>query len=298
MPPVSCETGGDKTDANPFHIQLNITADSTIVCLGDSLTYGDGADSPPAESYPWWLQDMVDLEVVNSGESGNTSGDALARVQEDVLDHNPVIVIVELGANDYLNDLDPETTLDNLEAIINSCRASGAVVFLCRFFSDEMADEYSQSDPDGVETLITMYASLAERGVFSWRLRGRYQNPGSWTMPAPAARRLPGHGADDFRGHEEMSNTTILHCRECPCRINLYHGRTVIDAVSYALLGIEFGTGRPVPSAGNILFIFIVRSRGTLPRRRRNFWPRAGVLGFLFHAFSLAEVRRLSGGCL
>ena len=88
MPPVSCETGGDKTDANPFHIRLNITADSTIVCLGDSLTYGDGADSPPAESYPWWLQDMVDLEVVNSGESGNTSGDALARVQEDVLDHN------------------------------------------------------------------------------------------------------------------------------------------------------------------------------------------------------------------
>lgn len=162
-PPVSCETGGNKTDANPFHIRLNITADSTIVCFGDSLTYGDGADSPPAESYPWWLQDMVDLEVVNSGESGNTSGDALARVQEDVLDHNPVIVIVELGANDYLNDLDPETTLDNLEAIINSCRASGAVVFLCRFFSDEMADEYSQSDPDGVETLITMYASLAER---------------------------------------------------------------------------------------------------------------------------------------
>ena len=72
-------------------------------------------------------------------------------------------MIVELGANDYLNDLQPETTRDNLEDIINSCRASGAVVFICRFFSDEMADEYSQSDPDGVQALITMYASLAER---------------------------------------------------------------------------------------------------------------------------------------
>ncbi len=164
VPPlISCETGGNGTDTNPFHVRLNITADSTIVCFGDSLTYGDGADSPPVESYPWWLQDTVDLEVVNSGESGNTSGDALARLQGDVLDHDPVIVIVELGANDYLNDLDPETTRDNLEEIINSCLDRDAVVFLCRFFSDEMADEYSQTDPDGVETLITMYASLAGR---------------------------------------------------------------------------------------------------------------------------------------
>ncbi len=160
---VSCETGGDETDTNPFHIRLNISADSTIVCFGDSLTFGDGTDAPPEESYPWWLQDMVNLPVINSGESGDTTTTALTRIQTDVFDYHPVIVLLELGANDYLTGVDPEKTGDNLHEIIESCLAQDAVVFLCRFFTDEMAAEYAQTDPEGVDSLITMFASLARK---------------------------------------------------------------------------------------------------------------------------------------
>jgi len=70
----------------------------TMVCFGDSLTAGYGARE--GNSYPDFLQKRVNLKIINSGVSGDTTVDARKRFEEDVLEHNPDIVVIELGAND------------------------------------------------------------------------------------------------------------------------------------------------------------------------------------------------------
>lgn len=86
------------------------------MCFGDSITYGLGAS--PGHDYPSLLAKKLNLTVINAGKSGDTTEGALQRIQHDVLDKKPYLVIVELGANDYLKGISAEATLKNLEEII------------------------------------------------------------------------------------------------------------------------------------------------------------------------------------
>jgi len=54
-----------------------------VVCFGDSLTAGYGATS--GNDYPSLLSKKISLPVINDGVSGNTTADALARLDGDVL---------------------------------------------------------------------------------------------------------------------------------------------------------------------------------------------------------------------
>ncbi|MGZ8424036.1 MAG: arylesterase [Candidatus Binatia bacterium] len=91
-----------------------------ILFLGDSITAGYGLE--PSQSYPALIQDKIDAKkwpfrTVNAGQNGDTSAggvnrmDWLLRSQVDVL-------VLELGGNDGLRGLPPETTRQNLQAII------------------------------------------------------------------------------------------------------------------------------------------------------------------------------------
>ena len=53
---------------------VEIKDNSTIVCFGDSLTYGHGADSA-TESWPALLQKRVKIPVINSGRNDDTTAD-------------------------------------------------------------------------------------------------------------------------------------------------------------------------------------------------------------------------------
>jgi lysophospholipase L1-like esterase len=73
--------------------------DSTVVCFGDSLTYGKGRASIE-ESYPLILQKSINIQVINSGvEYFDTTADGLERIKRDVLAYNPVIVLIGFGGN-------------------------------------------------------------------------------------------------------------------------------------------------------------------------------------------------------
>jgi acyl-CoA thioesterase-1 len=80
----------------------------TLICFGDSLTAGYGATTPgiddKTKSYPAYLQNKLNIPVINSGVSGNTTSQALARLNKDVIMKKPKIVIIELGANDFFQD--------------------------------------------------------------------------------------------------------------------------------------------------------------------------------------------------
>jgi len=99
-----------------------------IICFGDSLTFGYGTD--PGEDYPSALRKLVSLPVFNSGVDGNTTFEALERLENDVLSKNPRLVIVEFCGNDFLKKIPKENTLKNLAEIIERIQAKGAMVAL------------------------------------------------------------------------------------------------------------------------------------------------------------------------
>ncbi len=99
-----------------------------IICFGDSLTYGTGANSDM--DYPSQLSKIIGKQIVNAGVPGNTTSDALKRLEEDVLSQSPKIVMITLGGNDLKNKISKETAFSNLNKIISAIQAKGALVII------------------------------------------------------------------------------------------------------------------------------------------------------------------------
>ena len=71
-----------------------------------------------------------DDKVVNASISGDTSAGGRARLPALLAEHKPELVILELGGNDGLRGMLPTQLQQNLAAMINSSKASGAKVLL------------------------------------------------------------------------------------------------------------------------------------------------------------------------
>lgn len=99
-----------------------------IVVLGDSLAFGYGAETN--HGYVGVLQKRLGVEMVNKGISGDTSKQGLERLQKDVLDLKPALVIVELGGNDFMQKVPVEETFANLDQIISRVQAQQTPVLL------------------------------------------------------------------------------------------------------------------------------------------------------------------------
>ena len=103
-----------------------------ILAFGDSLTGGLGL--PASEAFPARLQalleeDGIDVKIVNSGVSGDTTTDGLARLDWALAD-KPDFVILALGANDALRGINPKIVRANLDKMIEKIQTSGAKVLL------------------------------------------------------------------------------------------------------------------------------------------------------------------------
>jgi acyl-CoA thioesterase I len=103
-----------------------------IACFGDSLTAGFGLD--PGQSFPDLLQQDLDqrgypYRVANLGVSGDTTQDGVGRLPQ-LLAEKPVIVLLELGANDGLRGLPVSVTRGNLEQIVVGVQNAGGRVIL------------------------------------------------------------------------------------------------------------------------------------------------------------------------
>ena len=98
----------------------------TLLFFGDSLTAGLGLEDPSAQAFPALIQKKIDdaglpWRVVNAGLSGETSAGGLRRV-DWILRQRVEVFVLELGGNDGLRGLPPETTRANLQAIIDWVR--------------------------------------------------------------------------------------------------------------------------------------------------------------------------------
>ncbi len=103
-------------------------AGETIICFGDSLTYGTGAS--PGMDYPSQLSRLIDRPVINAGIPGDTTASAMARLDRDVLSRSPRIVLITLGGNDLKNRQDRDSAFRNLRTIVTSIQGKGALVIL------------------------------------------------------------------------------------------------------------------------------------------------------------------------
>ena len=104
-----------------------------LVCFGDSITAGHGLESL-SQSYPADLEKLLmargyHYRVVNRGISGDTTKDAVARVNSVVALH-PEVVLVEFGGNDGLRGLSMEITRKNLDSVLTTLQAAHIKVLL------------------------------------------------------------------------------------------------------------------------------------------------------------------------
>src|SRR3984885_4645992 len=130
-----------------------------IVCFGDSLTAGYGAEF--GKSYPDYLQADLDAKgyhyrVVNEGISGNTTKDGVERL-DSIVAMKPAIVVVEFGGNDGLRGLPIEDSRSNLDKIISTLKADGAKVVLAGI---TLPPDYG---PDYIKQFNDTYSLLAKK---------------------------------------------------------------------------------------------------------------------------------------
>jgi lysophospholipase L1-like esterase len=100
----------------------------SIICFGDSLTYGTGAS--PGMDYPSQLSRLIGRPVINAGIPGDTTGTALARLERDVLSRSPRIVIITLGGNDLMRGVSRAEAFRNLKTVIAAAQDQGALVIV------------------------------------------------------------------------------------------------------------------------------------------------------------------------
>lgn len=139
---------------------LNSQAQSTTInkqiepivinAFGDSLTAGYGVNTE--SSYPKVLEKKLkengyNYKVINSGVSGETTGDALKRVNR-VLDSKPEIIILTLGANDAFRNVSINKVRENLSQMIEKFQANKIKVILGGMYAPRFLgkDYYTEFD--------------------------------------------------------------------------------------------------------------------------------------------------------
>ena len=101
-----------------------IPAGSTVLALGDSLTFGTGAAAEAA--YPARLAELTGWRLVNAGVPADTSAQARQRLPQLLAEHAPRAVLLSIGGNDFLRQVPEEQTRANIVSMLDEIRAAGA----------------------------------------------------------------------------------------------------------------------------------------------------------------------------
>lgn len=105
----------------------------TILVIGDSLSAGYGI--APTQAWPALLARRLDearsdYSVANLSISGETTAGGRSRLSKALVEQQPAVVIIALGANDGLRGLPLAQMRDNLTAMVDAAQGAGARVLL------------------------------------------------------------------------------------------------------------------------------------------------------------------------
>ena len=132
------------------------TNQNSIVCFGTSLTYGYGAGGkgePPGSiwagstgnntavvdsSYPRFLQEELRINVFNQGYVGARASYGITLLHDSVLSKKPVLILLEFGANEFLQGVAAHDVDSVLSLLIADIAQSGSQVVLLSFVNPDM----------------------------------------------------------------------------------------------------------------------------------------------------------------
>jgi lysophospholipase L1-like esterase len=154
-----------------------------IVALGSSSTEGAMA-SAPSRSYPAELQqDLMRLlpdahvAVINRGIGGQDVVEETARMQSDVIQMRPQLVIWQVGANGTLANIPPEEFRRRVALGVRALQQAGADVILMD--NQRSPRLMAVRDPDALNRQLADVAEDMNAGLFSrarlmdrWRAEG------------------------------------------------------------------------------------------------------------------------------
>ena len=105
-----------------------VTANSTVIAFGDSLTSGYVAKAN--ESYPSVLAELLGCRVINAVVPGETTSEGLQRLLSVLKENNPDLVILCVGGNDMLQKQPRQRTKANLKEMITLIKESGSDIIM------------------------------------------------------------------------------------------------------------------------------------------------------------------------
>lgn len=105
----------------------------TLLVVGDSISAAFGMDT--RQGWVALLEKRLDEQgfdhqVVNASISGDTSAGGAARLPALLAEHQPELVIIELGGNDGLRGQPPAQLQQNLAAMVQASQQKGAKVLI------------------------------------------------------------------------------------------------------------------------------------------------------------------------
>lgn len=124
----------------PHYENFPPSAQGPWVAFGDSLTEGFGASE--GHSYPARLSARLGLPVLNRGVSGETTAEALRRL-ETIAALRPRVVLLCFGGNDSLQQKPAEETFRNLATLIARLHQQGTFVVLLGVRSASLRDKFA-----------------------------------------------------------------------------------------------------------------------------------------------------------
>jgi acyl-CoA thioesterase-1 len=141
-----------------------------IVAVGSSSTAGAGASSPAA-CYPSRLAEELKqrfpaaaITVLNRGVNGEEAADMLARLETDVVQEKPDLVLWQVGTNAVLRDNPLDKVKQLIQEGVHRLKATGAdVVLMDPQFSPKVI---AKPEADPMVDLIARIAKQEDISVF------------------------------------------------------------------------------------------------------------------------------------
>ncbi len=149
----------------------SITAETKkLLILGDSISAGYGIK----EAQNWvslignnLKQKGVNLKIINSSISGDTTVGGVTRIDGVLKKHKPDYVLIELGGNDALRGYPISNIKDNLEKIVTRIKKQNSKPFLMQI---KIPPNYGKKYIQAFEKVYREVSNKEEIPLFSFML--------------------------------------------------------------------------------------------------------------------------------
>lgn len=156
-----------------------------VLVVGDSLS----AEYGLARGTGWVAlmqtrlsQEKMAYQVVNASISGDTTAGGRSRLPALLRQHQPSLVLIELGSNDALRGLSLKMTQDNLQAMATAVRATRAKLILIGM---QIPPNYGQAYSQQFSDLFSQVAKDQQAGLVPFLLKNVADAPDAGDLFQP-----------------------------------------------------------------------------------------------------------------